>query len=187
MRGWRAEQKRKENPAKCNPATAALEAYEDFHGKPSKEDVRIFDKLHEHKHLASAGELKRLVIVPETGGRVTLSGFKGSLLCFNEAGNQLFVRGGDQSVDLKAFGIKSAHEVETLGKAVEIDYHAVKEHLGDEGGDATYRHKFRQTNKDGKHVTLRVAKFPDVIYRVRDKQLEFSGGSYVIRAEGIDK
>jgi hypothetical protein len=172
---------------KCNPAEAALEAYEDFHGKPSAELVEVHDPIHYHKHLASAGELKRLVIAPETGGRVVLSGFKGALLCFNEAGNQLFVRGGDQSVDLKQFGINSAHEVETLGKAVEIDYHAVKEHLGDEGGDATYRHKFRQTNKDGKHVTLRVAKFPDVIYRVRDKQLEFSGGSYVIRAEGIDK
>jgi hypothetical protein len=28
---------------------------------------------------------------------------------------------------------------------------------------------------------------PDLIYRVRDKLLEFSGGTYEIRAEGIDK
>ena len=36
-------------------------------------------------------------------------------------------------------------------------------------------------------MVVTIARYPDLIYRVRDEQLEFSGGSYEIRAEGIDK
>lgn len=178
----------KKNPGRRNPAEASAAAYEEFHGRPSEELVTVRRKVHFHQHLAGAGELRKLVIVtPDGRYRVTLNQLKGALLCFNEDKNQLFVEGGNQRVDLKQFGIKSPHEVETLGKATLIDYHTTKDHLGDEGGTATYSHKFRMTNENGKHVTVRIARYPDVIYFVRDKQLVFSGGSYEIRAEGIDK
>jgi hypothetical protein len=68
---------------------------------------------------------------------------------------------------------------------VKIEYFTTKDHLGSEGGTATYVHKFRTTNEDGKHVTIRIARYPDLIYRVLDQQLEFSGGSYKILPEGI--
>jgi hypothetical protein len=110
-------------------------------------------------------------------------------LTFNEKRNQLFVTGGDQGVDLKAFGIRpaEAHELETLGRVLSLDYSTNKTHLGDEGGAAVYRHKLRTTNENGRHVTVRIARYPDLIYRVRDKHLEFSGGSYQIIPEGIDR
>lgn len=186
--------------SKPNPADSAVEAYKIFHGREPEELVTIAKQRHYHKHLAAAGELEKLVIENDRY-RVTLQKFKGALLAFNEQAlpelarkgkvklTQLFIEGGDQSVNLEDFGIdlENVHEIETLGKAVKIDYFTTKDHLGSEGGTATYGHKFRSTNKDGKHVTVKIAKYPDVIYRVRDNQLEFSGGSYEIRAEGIDK
>jgi hypothetical protein len=178
----RAKGKRK------NPAQESLDAYKEFHGREADEIITVEEKIHFHRHLAGAGKLRKLVIqCVDKKAKVTLSGFKGAVLAFNEKKNQLFVKGGDQSVDLKQFGISKPHELETLGKATLIDYETRKDHLGDEGGEAIYRHKFRTTNEYGKPVTVKVAKYPDVIYRVLDEQLEFSGGSYEIRAEGIDK
>lgn len=187
-------------PRRKNPADKAAEAFREFTGRDSTETIKVTKQIHFHRHLFEVGKLRKLVIETVDGRyRITLSKLGGAILAANEAAildslqngrklTQLFVEGGDQKVDLRQFGIdpKNAHELETLGRATLIDYHQVKDHLGDEGGDATYRHKFRQTRIGDRHVTLRVAKYPDVIYRVLDEQLEFSGGSYEIRAEGID-
>lgn len=193
MRGFRKGRR-------YNPAGAAAEAFKRFHGRDPHEFVTVTKQIHRHGNLWSLGTLRMLKIRTERGQTAKLSGFKGAYLAANEqafedlaqlgrAKAQLYIEGGDQSVDLKSFGIDPdrAHEVETLGKAIAIDYHTVKVHLGSEGGDAIYRHKFRTTREGDREVTLRVAKYPDVIYRVLDQQLEFSGGSYEIRAEGIDK
>ena len=176
---------------KGNPAEEAAQGYRDFHGEDPKEMVSVTTKVHFHRHLSAAGQLEYLVIDTEDGKyRTTVKFGKGVLLACNEKRNQLFIEGGDQSVDLKDFGInpKDAHELETLGKATRIGYFTNKTHLSaEDGGEAIYDHKFRMTNENGRHVTVRVAKYPDVIYRVRDQHLEFSGGSYKILPEGIDK
>ena len=179
------------NPAKKkNPSGEAQEVYEEFHGEPPSETVIVEKKVHFHKHLASAGELRKLEVRRRVDrGVTTLTRFKGALLAFNEAKNQLFVEGGDQTISLEAFGIdpNEAHEMETLGQVLSIDYFTTKTHLGDEGGEATYEHGFRMTNENGKHVTVKIARYPDLIYSVPNEQLYFSGGSYLIRAEGIDQ
>ena len=161
--------------SKRNPASQASEAYTDFHGRASEEVVTVQTKVHYHKHLAACGELRKLVIKPV--GKlfsVTLSGFKKALLAFNEKRTQLFIEGGDQAVDLKQFGIKTPHETETLGEVRVIEYFTIKDHLGNEGGKAVYVHKFHKP-------------YPVLIYNVLDQQLTFSGGSYKVLAEGIDK
>jgi hypothetical protein len=175
-----------------NPAKAAAEGYEDFHGHPSTETVTVKKKLHFHKHLSGAGELRGLSVKPIGHGLPvrTISGLGKAILAFNESKNQLFVEGGDQYLsdgELRNFGIRKPHEIETLGKVVALDYFTSKSHLGKEGGTAVYSHKLRTTNENGQHVTVVIARYPDLIYRVLDQQLEFSGGSYEIRAEGIDK
>jgi len=170
-----------------NPAGAAAEAFEEFHGHPPEEVVTVEKRVHSHAHLAAAGELRKLVVRGVDHQVHTITGFRGALLCFNEERNQLFVEGGDQSLNLEDFGIRKPHEIETVGKVVSIDYFTRKDHLGDEGGTAVYSHEFRTTNERGQHVTVHIARYPTLIYRVRDEQLEFSGGSYEIRAEGIDK
>jgi len=187
--GFVAKQRRARDDERWNPADGAAAAFEEFQGRKSGELVEVTERTHHHKHLAAAGELKQLVVMAIDGkAEVKLSGFAGSLLAFNERKNQLFITGGDQAVDLREFGIdpRKAHELETLGKVKSLDYFTRKDHLGDEGGEAIFRHKLRTTNENGRHVTVRVARYPDLIYRVRDKKLEFSGGSYEIRAEGID-
>lgn len=178
------------NAGRRNPAQAAEEAFEEFHGHAPEETVTVTKQVHFHRHLAAAGRLKSLVIRTENGKyKVTLTFDKNTLLCFNEAKNQLFIEGGDQSVPLEDFDIdpEEAHESEMLGQALKIGYHTRKDHLGSEGGTATYVHTFRMTNENGRHVTVRIAKYPYVIYRVLDQALEFTGGSYIIRAEGVDK
>jgi hypothetical protein len=216
MKGWNAEKKAK-NPAKfdrcvkavkakggvanayavCNakgkkrgnPAAGADAAYEDFHGAPPTETIIVKEEIHFHRHLSAAGELERLVIQPVDSALppVTLKKFGGTTLAFNEKMNQLFLKGGNQSVPLKLFGIDSPHEVETLGRIRDVDYFTTKDHLGKDGGTATYVHRFRTTNENGRHVTIKIARYPDAIYYVRDKRIVFSGGSYTILPEGIDK
>lgn len=170
-----------------NPAGAAAEVFQEFHGFEPSEVITVTKKVHYHKHLAAAGELVQLDVwgIDEQGHKI--SGFKGAFLAFNESKNQLFVEGGDQRIDLADFGIDSAHELETLGRLTDIGYHTKKTHLGDEGGEAVYVHKFRSTNRNGKHVVVKIARYPDLIYDVRNEQLLFSGGSYEIIAEGINK
>lgn len=170
-----------------NPATASAEAFQEFHGFEPSEVITVTKKVHYHKHLAAAGELTHLKLwgVDDTGH--TISKFKGALLAFNETKNQLFVEGGDQRVNLEDYGINSPHELETLGRLTDIGYATNKTHLGSEGGEAVYVHKFRTTNDGGKHVVVKIARYPDLIYDVRNEQLLFSGGSYEIIVEGIDK
>jgi hypothetical protein len=177
---------------KRNPSDAAADAFKEFHGHASKELVTVKRKVHHHSNLAAAGELRGMSIKPVSKVLPVrhIGGLKDALLCFNEAKNQLFIEGGDQFMsdgELKKFGITHPHELETLGKVVALDYFTDKTHLGDEGGEAVYAHKLRTTNENGRHVVVAIARYPDLIYRVLDQQMEFSGGSYEIRAEGIDK
>jgi len=170
-----------------NPSDTAVSAYTDFHGHAPEEVVTVKTRVHFHENLAGAGILKRMLVKGVDGNTHVIRGFKGALLAFSEEGNQLFIEGGDQSINLADFGIRSPHETETLGQVKHIDYFTTKDHLGDEGGEATYTHQFTTTNQNGNHVRVKIARYPDLIYRVRDQKLEFSGGSYEIRAEGINK
>jgi hypothetical protein len=181
----RAKDKLSAQAAYSNPAEAAAEVFEEFHGRPSSEVVTVTEKIHYHKHLSALGELRTLVVVARDGARVTLSRFRKAILCTNEAKNQLFIRGGDQSVDPGTFGIRNPHEVETLGKVSELAYFTRKDHLGSEGGTAIYFHVTGETNEGGRRKMAGWA--PDLIYHTIDERLEFSGGSYTIKAEGIDK
>jgi hypothetical protein len=188
---------RKSNPAKfdrCvkqsrrkNSAAASAEVFEEFHGFAPSEVITVTKKIHYHKHLAAAGKLTHLDVWGVDGAGHKISGFKGAFLAFNKSKNQLFVEGGDQAVNLEDFGIRQAHELETLGRLTDIGYQTNKTHLGNEGGEAVYVHKFRSTNENGRHVIVRIARYPDLIYDVRSEQLLFSGGSYEILREGIDK
>lgn len=178
--------------SKRNPAAATDAAFEEFHGFAPKETIKVRKKRHYHKHLPAAGELRGLSVRPIGHGLPVrhIGGLKGAILAFNENKNQLFVEGGDQflsDAELRNFGIRKPHEIETLGKVTALDYFTSKTHLGKEGGTAVYAHRLRTTNENGRHVTVVIARYPDLIYRVMDQQLEFSGGSYEIRAEGIDK
>jgi hypothetical protein len=181
----------KRNPAKRNPAGPSAKVFEEFHGYGPTEVIKVSKERHHHEWVASAGDLVGLQVKPISGGeKRKIEGLGECFLAFNEAKNQLFIEGGDQRMspaELKKFGIKTEHELHTLGKLVGVGYFTEKTHLGDEGGEAVYTHTFRATNVNGKHVIVKIARYPDLIYRVMDEQFEVSGGSYEILREGINK
>lgn len=182
-----AQQLRGAGKGRRNPAGAAVEGYRDFHGEDPKEFVTVASKRHYHEHLTGAGDLRGLFVKGIDGEKHHITRFKKALLAFNERRNQLFIEGGDQRVNLEDFGIETPHELETLGKVTKIDYFTDKKHLGKEGGLAVYRHGFATVNEDGRIVRVKILRYPDLIYRVLDERMEFSGGSYEILPEGIDK
>lgn len=165
--------------ANHNPKAAARAAFEEFHGTPATGAVVVEEELHYHEHLADVGELVKLEVLPagDDSEGVVLEGFDGAWLAMNEEKTDLFVVGGDQSVDCGVFGLVPPYkETEVLGEVEFIEYFTTKEHLGDEGGTANFRHQF---GEDG-------GELPVLLYKTIDRRLEFAGGDYGIIAEGIE-
>ena len=165
-----------------NPYEAAAAASEGFHGRAVEEKIEIVTPEHRHDYLAAVGQLIKLEVLAPDSDReiIPLKGFDGSWLSMNEKRNQLFICGGDQSLtetQLQQFGVdlETLHETEVLGPLAACTYYTVKYHLGDEGGEADYRHLFGEEG----------GKLPVLIYRVRDRQVEIAGGSYTIPDEGV--
>lgn len=159
-----------------NPGMTEADVYEEFHGRPPREVFDIETNVFHHDKLAGLGKLVRLVI--RTARRplraVTIGNFKGTLLACDRGKKQLFIEGGDQSVNLADFNITAPiHEQEVLGVLEWLFYDTVKVHLGKDGGDAIYKHWQRQG--------------PTVVYNTRNKLLYLAGGVYEITPEGILK
>ena len=167
-----------------NPEAEAAEAFEQFHGFPARDFIDVDKDIHFHSKLWLAGELVQLSIIGHDGQIVDLTGFKGAMLCGNEAGTQLYIEDGDQQVDCKAFGIREPyHDKEDLGAVDEVRYDTRKDHLGPEGGQAIYYHHFGE--EEGKHAKRFEGNQPRLIYDTVNATLEFVGGKYTIRPEGI--
>jgi hypothetical protein len=162
----------KKNP-KRNPAEAAAEAYEEFHGTPSQEVVTVKKTIFYHGHLAAIGDMRAIHGISRDGNKWHLKNFGKAILCENEARTQLFIEGGNQKVEgIKRWG-NSDHEMQDMGVATIVEYFTTKTHLGKDGGTAIYVHKFGKTP-------------PRMIYDVRNEQLMFAGGGYDMPPEGID-
>lgn len=177
-----------------NPAQAAAEAFELFHGYPPKEEI-IFDSMeHDHEFYAGIGDLIELVVVPDGERKgVRLHSFAGAQLAMNEKAllgepiAQLFVVGGDQSLGpdiLRQFGIDPSklHEQEVLGKCVDITYFTKKTHLGRDGGTADYVHAF---GEESAKRQMRIVVSPTATYHTVNRIIGLWGGKYTIEPEGI--
>lgn len=166
---------------------AAGEMSEDFHGTPPHEDIKIVTEVYTHSNLADCGELIKLEIIPLNGGPIVdLKNFDGAHLAMSPKGYppQLYIRGGDQAVDLEAFGIERPHEFEVLGHLKFITYYTIKHHLGKDGGEANYRHKFN--DGDSIRIGTKAKNRPTVVYDLNNELLMLAGGEYDILPEGID-
>ena len=175
-------------PEKGNPAGAAAEMFQKFHGRPSGEVMEVQKDLHYHGNLAALGELEKLTVKANDGGLVDLEGFGDAVLCSNERGTQLYIEGGDQAVKLSAFGIgKPYHDVEDLGEVVKLWYFTTKDHLGDQGGEASYHHKLSEENRVRLQQDFgqKRAPKPRLLYDVMNQALAFAGGEYLVEPEGI--
>jgi hypothetical protein len=164
-------------PSRKNPLDTAKTIYRKFHGRAHNEVLDIIEPMHVHKHLSGIGDLVGLQILQQNGrAKVTLKFDAGTVLAQNEKRNQLFIRGGDQSVNLKDFGITAPHhELENLGEVIWVSYYTRKDHLAPEdGGEAVYKHRFGR-------------KKPTLIYDTVNKKMDLAGGGYDIPDEGIDR
>jgi hypothetical protein len=170
---------KKKKRRRANPEDAAADRYAFFHGKDPESVTVVSESVHEHSVLSGIGKLESMTILAVDGRHVvTLKGFKGALLSQDEAGTQLFIKGGDQKVSLADFGIKKdrAHENEVLGALEEVAYFTEKRHLRpQDGGEAVYVHKF---GKGGSRLPL-------VMYDTRNKALHLVGGGYDLPEVGI--
>jgi|SRR5579863_1612792 len=194
-----AGRRRAKNPARKksgrrNPVDAAAEVYEQFHGRPPEEVIEVKETIEEHSVLSGIGKLVSLTVSPIGGGKaVKVSDFRGALLAQNEKRTQLFIVGGDQSVNVADFGIerdRPPHELEILGAAVEVAYLTRKDHLGKAGGEgekAVHVHDFgslRQVEGSDSR-RRRGSRLPVVLYDTRNRKLSLAGGGYDLPEVGI--
>ena len=168
---------RMENPVVRNPESSAAAKYEEFHGRPSREVIEIEEEIHVHDNLAVLGDLVEMKVATLWGKDVTI-GFEDSavLLCSNEEGTQLYIEGGDQSVDLAAMGLQGPElekESVALGVLYELTYRTEK-----------HFHKFEPI--DYYHELGEESGYkPVLIYDRVNQRLLVSGGAYEIKPEGI--
>lgn len=174
-----------------NPADLAAEEFERTHGYAPDGETVFIENEHYHEYLAAWGELMELVIVPEGQSRgVQLHSFDGAKLAFSEHQDlpQLEIVGGDQSVDpvtlRDQFLIEVLHEKLVLGKCVDVVYYTIKTHLGRDGGEADFNHKFAEETA-GKKRRVRILKSPTATYHVLNRKIELWGGVYKNTPEGI--
>lgn len=159
-----------------NPEPAAADLYESFHGKPSEEVLEIGETIHYHEHLAGLGVLKEVKVDCFSNYSATINFDEETQLCSNEEGTQLYIVGGDQSLDLAALKF-SPDEIEkeqvAIGIITEITYHTQKSF-----------HKFKPTDyyhelgEESGHQ-------PILTYDTRNQLLTIAGGAYKIKPEGI--
>ncbi len=183
-----------------NPQSESDALYETFHGAPPSETLEIIETEHIHSHLAGLGELVSLVVKLEAGK------FKGEKfdmkapdpessapeqiihLSANEAATQLYLVGGDQSIDLDAMGFRDSftvtHEGEkfdvtdirdlmVIGKIMRLMYRTQK--AFDKFEVVDYFHKAGEDTKER----------PLLLYDVPNQRLKIAGGEYGIDARGV--
>lgn len=160
-----------------NPESAAATLYEKFHQTPSTEMVELAETIHEHDYLTTLGTLQTIKLHTLADKQVEIAFTDDRpYLCSNETGTQLYIAGGDQTMDLKALGIGSKlwhKEHMLLGICLEVTYQTKKGF-----------HDFRLTDyyhELGEETGVQ----PMLAYDTRNCKLSILGGQYQIKPEGI--
>lgn len=90
---------------KRNPEAGSERLYEIFHGREPQETVEIHEDVHVHEWLGTLGDLTEIYVDTVTGLRLHLT-WEGRddlpFLAATEDGKQLYIKGGKQTLDLKA-------------------------------------------------------------------------------------
>ena len=145
--------------------------------------------LHEHSVVAGIGDLKKLEVITADGHKVIIKNFgvnrhgQPAYLTMNEAATQLFIDGGDQSVNLEDFGILEPYrEWETLGQVKQVWYFTTKTTWASMAAlrpIATSSAAWGIPRAfHGPHGEVRErSRLPDLIYDVRNQLLYFSGAA----------
>lgn len=169
------------NAYRDNPASDAAALYESWTGEPSTHETIVEETIYEHGHLT---DLARLVAFKLRGVRGQLKFTDPSTrLCSSESGRQLYIRGGDQQIDLDDFNSATRRPVDptkdsvVLGEIEYVYYSAKKPFLGGEHKrTGVYKHRLGEESGNR----------PVLIYDTRAGLLSISGGSYYIKRGDYD-
>lgn len=164
-----------------NPEGGAAALTEAFLGRPARKLTVIEEQLHEHGTLADLARLLALYIAIDgaefDGARKPKECQKISFdadtrMAFEASGRQLFIVGGDQSLDVREFGQSPEKEFVVIGPVAFVEYFAAKQHLDEE--DKTpgpYIHAFSEQSQ---------ASLPVLCYDAPNAKCSLAGGSYFI-------
>lgn len=162
---------------KGNPESGAAALFEKFHGRPSEEILEIIEDVHVHDDLAALGEFVELEVHTVTGLKLCMKwdpkkdALSTPILSSSEDGRQLYLRGGDQSIDLASIKMdndKWLRDKMLIGEVHLATYRTQKEF--DDFEDVDYFHKL------GEKTKVR----PSLVYDSRSQLMEFVGGQYHI-------
>lgn len=196
----KAEILSKPNPSRRNPASEADQLYEDFHGTPPTETLEYHETLHFHAHLGGLADLCHVVVKiiggSKNGKELQLNAPDPERaneadvvkLTANEARNQLYFTGGDQSLDLKSLGFRESFDVVHDGETFEST--EIKDNMV-----IGYIHRimYRTEKKFDNFETIDyhheagedTGCLPFLTYDTLNNKMGVAGGSYVIHEKGI--
>lgn len=173
--GRRNGKKQKRNP---DDLEGSEQLYEEFHGRAATTVKTFVDREIVRSEFAGLGRLVSLVIVTLTGYKATIEFDKpdAPLLSSSPDGRQLYIIGGDQSVNLAAFQMDSEEWIRdrmVLGVIKKLTYHTRKGFHNFE--PINYWHPL------GEETGVE----PFLNYDTLNRSLEVAGGQYRIKPEGI--
>jgi hypothetical protein len=159
---------RKRNP---DPIEDAAELYQEFHGRPARSVRELEDELHVRDVFTDLGTLVELDVETPDGEHIRISA-PGARLVASPDGTQLYIEGGDQSLDPRQLGLPDKDLI-TVGVLHSVTYRTQKSFDGFELVD--YQHEFGEEGGER----------PLLLYDALNRRLLIAGGSYHIKPEGI--
>jgi hypothetical protein len=152
----------------------ASQQFERFHGKPPSKILEYTQAMRYPEHYAELGKLIELRCwVDDDNPEFSFTSFGNCLVVCTPDGSNIYLLGGDQSIDLNAMGLSSDKDVVEIGPCMYISYRTVKGFHDFE--PTTYWHEFGEEDDI----------YPILCYDRLNQRLFLASGNYRIRPEGI--
>lgn len=152
----------------------ALRKYEEFHQRPAGHVLSVDERERYREIFADMGKLKELrVYLDRANPDFPITHFSDALAVCTPEGTNIYFIGGDQRLNLEAFGISSDKDFVEIGPCTFIMYDTVKG-----------IHNFERTNYYH-HFGEEDGVYPVLGYDRLNHSLFLIGGNYQVRPEGI--
>jgi len=161
-----------------NPQESSAALYETFHQKAPERIDEYEEHVHYHGWLAELGEMREVkvdLVYLDPPKQATIEFEPGTKLGCSENGRQLYLVGGDQSLDLEALGFSREwiRDFMLIGVLSELTYRTKKGF--DQFQTIDYYHEVGEDTGD----------LPVLAYDNMNQQLMIIGGKYNVEYNGI--
>lgn len=150
----------------------AVELYEEFHGAGPEKLEEIEIELAHPSWLTALGELVEIVVDSPAGRSSIQFDRDRPLLCSDPDGVQLYVEGGDQTLDLEKLGVEPK-PMSVIGEIHQITYRTRKDF--DDFETIDYYHQMGEETGDR----------PVLVYDSVNRLIHIAGGAYRVEESGI--